>query len=148
MRATAAKLVRMLVAGAVCGIVGVVLIYGSWRLLTPYVEEYRTRREVAQLDRRVGELRAEHSRLQEQAELLATPEGIKQEARRLGLLKPGERSLRFLTRPEPRAMPPEPESVPSGILERLRAWGRAPILSGRPDGAGGPATEAEPQPAE
>lgn len=144
----AAKLVRTLVAGALCGIVGVVAIYASWRFLTPYAEEYRTRREVAELERRVGELRAERARLQEQAELLATPEGIKREARRLGLLKPGERSLRFLTRPEPRTAPSQSEPAPSGAPDRLRARGRAPIPSERPDDAGAPASEAHPQPGE
>ncbi|UCH35574.1 MAG: septum formation initiator family protein [Armatimonadota bacterium] len=131
MRALAVKLVRMLVAGAATGIAGIVVIYFCWRFLCPYAEEWRTRVEVAQLERQVQDLRQEHQRLQQQAKLLSTPEGVKVEARRLGLLKPGERSLRFMTRPEPRQTPAETEPPPAGAIARIRTWGRA--LFGRPD---------------
>jgi cell division protein FtsB len=141
-------LARLLIAGAVIGIAGVIVIYGAWRFGCPYAEEWKARRDVAQLERRARALRAEHSRLQQQARLLATPEGMKIEGRRLGLLKPGERSLRFMTRPEGNrsarsaapqsptrpsrdsAAPPQREPAPSGALDHLRAWGQA--LFGRP----------------
>ncbi len=101
-RAIGVKLTRLATAGALCGIVGVVIIYAAWRFFYPYAEELRTRREVAVLATRASALRAEQRRLQQQAKLLGTPEGIKLEARRLGLLRPGERSLRFMARPAPR----------------------------------------------
>jgi cell division protein FtsL len=133
-RSIGLKLARLTVAGALCGIVGIAAIYGAWRFACPYVAEFTTRREVAALDRRVSELQAEHRRLEQQAKLLATPEGIKIEARRLGLLEPGERSLRFMTRPQPRDAPPTQPPAPPGVLERLRAWGRR--LVAEPHGPG------------
>jgi cell division protein FtsB len=128
-RAIAVNLVRMLATGAVCGLAGVFVIYGAWRFVTPYAEQWETRGEVIKLERRVKQLTDEQRRLQQQARLLTTPEGIKIEARRLGLLKPGERSLRFMTRPEPRAMPVEPERP----RNRTKAVSQAPQGRRAPD---------------
>jgi cell division protein FtsB len=114
-RARGFKLAQLATAGALCGVVGIIIIYAAWRFSYPYAEEMHTRREVAVLARRVNELRAEQRRLQRQTTLLGTPEGMKIEARRLGLLKPGERSLRFMARPEPRApatLAPAPPAEP------------------------------------
>jgi len=124
-RSVAAKLFKTLIAGVVIGIAGVTLIYGGWRFFCPYAEGWQTRAEVARLEQRVKQLREQNQRLQQQARLLATPEGVKIEARRLGLLKPGERSLRFMRRPEPRRTAPQARPQPAGALQRLRSWGRA-----------------------
>jgi cell division protein FtsB len=131
MRALAVNLARLLAAGAVVGIAGIAVIYGAWRFFQPYAQERETRAEVARLQRRVNAFEAEHRRLQHQAHLLATPEGIKIEARRLGLLKPGERSLRFMTRPGPREQPAQTRSAPLGLWQRLSNW-RAMVFPGRP----------------
>ena len=130
MRALAVKLVRLTGMGAVVGIVGIAAIYGGWRFCLPYAQEWQTRGEVASLQRRVNALDAEHRRLQRQARLLATPEGIKIEARRLGLLKPGERSLRFMTQPRPRAAPAPPKPSSPGLWQRVRDWKKT-VFSGK-----------------
>jgi cell division protein FtsB len=108
-RAIAVNLVRMLAVGAVCGLAGVFVIYGAWRFCTPYAEQWRTRSEVVTLERHVKQLEAERRHLRQLKQVLASPEGVKSEARRLGLLEPGERSLRFMARPEPRATPGQAE---------------------------------------
>jgi cell division protein FtsB len=138
----AANLVRVCVTGVVFGFVGVAVIYTAWRFCYPYAEEWQARAQVARLGRRVSDLRAEHQRLQQQAQLLATPEGIKIEARRLGLLKPGERSLRFMTRPESREAPRQEPTRRPGALERLRAWGRGLLGSAEKPSAPDTATSS------
>jgi len=132
-RVIGAKLARLTVAGGLCGIVGVIVIYAAWRLVCPYAEELQTRREIAVLQERVDALHAEHDRLAQQAQVLQTPEGVKLEARRLGMLAPGERSLRFMTRPEPRKAPRGEPPPPAGALARVRAWARG--LLARPEAA-------------
>jgi len=143
-RAITARLVRSLVAGAVIGIAGIALVYGAWRSCGPYVEEWRTHHEVAALERRVSELRVEQRRLQQQAEALVNADGIKAEARRLGMVKPGERLLRFMTRPKPREALPQAEPAPSGAIHRLRSWGRR--LLAPPEQAQAPEARARPKP--
>jgi len=120
-RAIAVKLVRMLATGAVCGLAGVFVIYSAWRLCTPYAEQWRARGEVVKLERRVKQLSDERRHLRQLKRVLASPEGIKNEARRLGLLEPGERSLRFMTRPEPRAARRQLEGAPAGAIEQKAA---------------------------
>lgn len=117
MRAIAVNLVRMLAMGAVCGLAGVFVIYGAWRLCTPYAEQWQARSEVVKLERRVQQLNVERRQLRQLERVLASPEGIKNEARRLGLLEPGERSLRFMTRPKPRAAPGQLERASAGATE-------------------------------
>jgi len=142
----AANLVRVCVVGVVFGLVGVAAIYTAWRFCYPYAEEWRARAEVAQLEHRVASLRGEHQRLQQQARLLATPEGIKIEARRLGLLKPGERSLRFMTRPEPREAlgqtPPEASGARGGTRIPERGASRGANRPAVRDGAAPPASRS------
>jgi len=127
-RALAANLLRLVAIGTAVGIIGVMVIYGGWRFCYPYAQEWQARGEVRRLETRLGKLRRENRRLQQQAGLLATPEGVKVEAHRLGLLKPGERSLRFMTRPQSRdSVPPKPAPAsgrPRSGPERVRDWGR------------------------
>jgi len=142
MRALAVNLARLLAAGAVVGVAGIAVIYCAWRFFLPYTQEWEARAEVTRLQCRVNALEVQHRRLQQQARLLASPEGIKIEARRLGLLKPGERSLRFMTRPGPRQRPAQPPGTSSGLWQRLHNW-RAAVFPGRPEP---PAVDRKPQP--
>jgi len=147
MRAIAVNLARLLAAGALVGAAGVLVIYISWRFFYPYAQEWEARGEVARLQRQVNALETEHQRLQQQARLLATPEGIKIEARRLGLLKPGERSLRFMTRPQPRESSPLPERASSEASEPLHNSPEALSPPPKP-GANDAKTRAQPHRAE
>lgn len=109
MRALAANLLRLMAIGTAVGIIGVMVIYGGWRFGYPYAQEWQARVEVRRLEARVDKLRRQNHRLRQQAKRLATAEGVKDEAHRLGLLKPGERSLRFMAQPReapPNAAPP------------------------------------------
>lgn len=135
MRAIAAKLVRLVAAGTAFGVVGVLATYAAWRCSYPYALLFSAQREVAALEQRVAALRAQQKRLEQQLRLLSTPEGIKLEARRLGLLKPGERSLRFLPRPEPRseAAPPAPgAAAPQPVPAPSSAAPGAPVRDPEP----------------
>jgi len=117
-------LLRLALVGLLMAALGAVAIYGSWKLIHPFVLQREQHREIAQLEQRVAWLKREHASLKEVASRLATEAGKAEELRRMGYVRPKERILRFLNAPPaqhaPAARKPSPENA--GVKDRIKRW--------------------------
>jgi len=116
-------LLRLALVGLLMAALGAVAIYGSWKLIHPFVLQREQHREIAQLEQRVAWLKREHASLKEAATRLATEAGKAEELRRMGYVRPKERILRFLKAPAPAArVPRQPTRENAGVKDRIKRW--------------------------
>jgi len=116
---------RLILVGLLMTAVGAVAVYGSWKLLHPFILQREQGREIAQLEQRVDGLKREHARLKEAVDRLGTPQGRAEELRRMGYVRPKERIIRFLQgSPAQEAAPSQPTKPPEnvGVKNRIKGW--------------------------
>jgi cell division protein FtsB len=117
-------IVRLVLAGLLMAALGAALIYGSWKLLHPFLLQRQQSKEIAQLETRVEQLKREHGELKRTVRRLSTPQGRAEELRRLGYVRPKERIIRFLRGHTPLHPPAEdePPAAPVGVKDRIKRW--------------------------
>ena len=112
---TGAHFLRLAALGAGLALGGALLLYLGWKIPHPFLVQRQQRAELADLSQQLDHARAQNRQLTLRAHVLSTPEGLRQEARKLNFVRPGERPLRIVTPPpppaKPRVAPPRPPAA-------------------------------------
>jgi hypothetical protein len=92
----------------------------------PLMATYRAGQEIGALQVELGRQGSTNAQLREDIKYLKTPEGIEQEARRRGWVKPGEVALSIVAADEPRAAArvagaPAEAPVHQSVADRIRS---------------------------
>lgn len=126
---TGAHLLRLAALGAGLALGGALVLYLGWKIPHPFLLQRQQRAELADLGRRLERARAQNRELAARAHVLSTPEGLRQEARKLNFVKPGERPLRIVVPPpppaKPRVAPPRPPAAQRFYLSTKAALAAA-----------------------